>query len=125
MARIYEDVDELAAAIRQARRRAELTQSQLATALGVSGGTVKRWERGEASSLGSTPQRRYATAILVAEVTGERTLLGLEAPDEEQISAEIDAVRLRLAEVEARLDALEAGSLPRRRPDRGRQAPDR
>lgn len=76
---IYEDLGDLAGAIRRARKFADLGQEQLAEELGTSVGTVKRWEKAEEPTLGKTRQARRAVAILVAEITGApREWFGLE-----------------------------------------------
>lgn len=76
---LYKDPQALATAIRDAR--GTMSQKALADWLGISKKTVGRWEAADEASLGETPERRRATAILVAEATGRRDLLGLNEPE--------------------------------------------
>jgi transcriptional regulator with XRE-family HTH domain len=78
VAAIYEDPELLVEAIKAARESAGLSQPQLAEELGTSVGTIKRWEKGELSTLGRSPNARRAVAVQVAEATGApRELFGL------------------------------------------------
>ncbi len=58
-----------------------MSQEALGNWLGRDKKTVLRWEAAEEGSLGDTPEKRRAVAILVAEATGRRDLLGLSAPE--------------------------------------------
>jgi transcriptional regulator with XRE-family HTH domain len=125
MAAPFDDTKSLAKAIWEARSAAHLSQQGLADYLGVSIGTVKRWEAAEEGSLGKTVQARRSTAILVAEATGRRDLLGLDTPEPSAVDQMRDEFRqdlkealLRvtkeraeaLAPLEDRLSRLEAGA---------------
>lgn len=98
VASVYDDPQALAKAIREAR--GSMTQRQLAEPIGVSAQKVKRWEAGQVASLGDTPEKRRATAVLVAEVTGRRDLLGLGpapgATEDAGLQRQIDELRGQL-----------------------------
>jgi transcriptional regulator with XRE-family HTH domain len=117
---VYEDPAAFPEALKRARTRAGLTQEALADALGISAGTVKRREKGELGSLGATKQKRWTLALQVAEVTGQRALLGLTeegAADgdlqlrvealESELLGELGQVRSELADVRSRLERAE------------------
>jgi DNA-binding XRE family transcriptional regulator len=89
---VYNDKDALAQAIKEAR--GAMSQQALGEWLGRDKKTVGRWEAGEEASLGDTIEKRRAIAILVAEATGRRDLLGLSEPEPGQI----DLLREELAE---------------------------
>ncbi len=78
---VYLDPEALAKAIREAR--GAMSQAELGRPIGLSAKTVMRWEKADVKSLGETPEKRFATAVLVAEVTGRRDLLGLEPATDE------------------------------------------
>ena len=61
--------------IREARRRAGLSQTELAALLNTSQSTIVRWERGERSP-------SFETVAGAAEVCGLRLQVSLAAPDQ-------------------------------------------
>jgi transcriptional regulator with XRE-family HTH domain len=78
-----DDLNALALSIKRARLNAGLTQAELARRLATSGKRVGRWEKGEASSLGDSPEARFAVAAQVAAATGDMSLIGLADPSDE------------------------------------------
>lgn len=87
----FQTTEGLARAIWEARVAGHMTQEELAAYLGVSTGTVKRWEKGEEASLGKSVAARRATAILVAEATGKREVLGLSGqPAKARVEERLD-----------------------------------
>jgi transcriptional regulator with XRE-family HTH domain len=86
----YEDAEQLAQAIRNARRQADLSQVALGQRLGVSDKKVIRWEQGNVATLGDTREKRFAVAAMVAAATGDQSLLG--GPTE-SASGEIEEIR--------------------------------
>jgi DNA-binding XRE family transcriptional regulator len=93
---VYENPAALAKAIREAR--GTMSQQALADWLGRDKKTIGRWEAGETGSLGDTPEKRRAVAILVAEATGRRDILGLSGSEPREVD---QAKRELLDEVEA------------------------
>ena len=107
---LYDDPKKLAAAIRKAR--GPISQKALGEPIGRSAKTVMRWEAGDISALGETPERRFATAVLVAEVTGKRAVLGLDEPErQDELSEQVEAVVHRIGELQARMDSWEREEL--------------
>lgn len=96
----------LGAGLRAARRRAGLTQKQLAEALGVASLTVSRWERGVSTP--SIPRLRQ-----IAELTSsELTTLIRSVDATARVAAELAAIREDIAETR-KLVARVAESLER------------
>lgn len=89
----YENPDDLATAIRDARRAADLSQAALGQRLGVSSKKVMRWEAGVLASLGDTKEKRFATAAQVAAATGDQSLIG--KPDQPAATPTQDVEELR------------------------------
>lgn len=121
---VWDDPQELKVAIRKAR--GPMTQRAVAERLGISEQTVKRWEAGNVAALGASPEARWATAVLVGEVTGNREALGLEpvlsvAAIQEQVDELRTQVRSLLGTVSddpaAALEQDEQAELERRRSD--------
>ena len=79
---IHDDPVELGKALRDARRRADLSQRALGERVGVSSKLVGRWEAGEERSLGDTPQKRFAVAAQVAAATGDFSLISEQREDD-------------------------------------------
>jgi|GEM_PF-6281876 len=65
-----DDPQEMAARIRAARAWAGMMQKELAAAIGRSVSTVERIEKGDASAIGKTPERRARLRLEVAKATG-------------------------------------------------------
>ncbi len=88
---------ELGERLRTARRSAELTQQELAEALGVESITVSRWERGVTTPSLWRLQR-------VAELTGTRVSDLLRADARSEPVGELAALREELAETRELID---------------------
>lgn len=102
---VYDDPQELARAIRKAR--GPRSQKDIGEPIGRSAKTVMRWEAGK--GLGDTPAKRKATAILVAEVTGKRALLGLgDAQAEDELSERVEALESEIQQMPLLRSDLEA-----------------
>lgn len=110
----------LGLAIKRARLNAGLTQKALGQKLATTSKRVGRWEAGDTTSLGHTPEAQFAVKAQVAAATGDLTLIGHADPqDESELrSLRRDVTRLqrqvhRVAELLVEAHLLPAPELPR------------
>lgn len=114
-----DNAEDLGLAIKRARLNAGLTQKALAQRLATSNKRVGRWEAGDTSSLGETPEAQFAVAAQVAAATGDLTLIGVTDPENESelLSLRRDVAQLqrqvrRLAELLVERHLLPRPELP-------------
>ncbi len=81
--------------IREARRRAGLTQSELAASMGTAQSTIVRWERGERSPT-------FEIVSKAASLCGLKLRVGLSPPDESALGV---ARSMSLLTAEQKLEA--------------------
>lgn len=96
MALPFANAQELGLAIKRARLSAGQTQSGLGKKLATTGKRVGRWEAGDTSSLGKTPEAQFAVAAQVAAATGDLSLIGVTDPQREAdiLTLQRDVARL-------------------------------
>lgn len=79
----FDSATDLGLAIKRARLNAGLTQEGLGNKLATTSKRIGRWEAGDTSSLGESPEAQFAVAAQVAAATGDLTLIGITGPEKE------------------------------------------
>lgn len=76
------DPKKLGIAFKRSRLNAGMTQDKLATTLGTTRRRIGRLEKGDPSTIGETPEERFAVAAQIAAATGDLSLIDMERPED-------------------------------------------